>query len=120
MRYGARGFLSKHASGEAYVSAIRSVVAGAAFVGPAPLADRRSDRSNARALSEREQLALAFIAGGFTHQQTARRMGVSKATVDTYVGRIRTKLRVGNKAELALAALRHVDPMYRQTVSQCR
>jgi hypothetical protein len=42
-------------------------------------------------------------------------MGVSKATVDTYVGRIRTKLRVGNKAELALAALSYVEPRHHHT-----
>jgi DNA-binding CsgD family transcriptional regulator len=32
-------------------------------------------------------------------------MGISRATVDTYVERIRTKLQVGNKAELTRAAL---------------
>jgi DNA-binding CsgD family transcriptional regulator len=37
-------------------------------------------------------------------------MGVSKATVDTYIARIRTKLGLGNKAELALAALRYLTP----------
>ena len=37
-------------------------------------------------------------------------MGVSKATVDTYVARIRAKLTLGNKAELTLAALRYLTP----------
>jgi DNA-binding NarL/FixJ family response regulator len=59
-------------------------------------------------LSPREQEALSFIARGFTHQQTATRMGVSTATVNTYVARIRAKLQLGNKAELALAALRYL------------
>jgi two-component system, NarL family, nitrate/nitrite response regulator NarL len=65
-------------------------------------------------LSRREQQALAYIARGYTHQQAARRMGVSKATVDTYVGRVRTKLHLGNKAQLALAALRYLEPESRQ------
>lgn len=56
-------------------------------------------------LSPREREALAYIAAGFTHQQTARRMRVSKATVDTFVLRIRTKLGVGNKAELTRLGL---------------
>ncbi len=68
-------------------------------------------------LSEREQQALALVARGFTHQLAARRMGVSKATVDTYIGRIRVKLQVGNKAELALAALRHLDARHRRAVA---
>jgi DNA-binding CsgD family transcriptional regulator len=69
-------------------------------------------------LSNRERQALEYIARGFTHQQTASRMGVSKATVDTYIARIRTKLRLGNKAELALAALRYVEPRHRGAIGQ--
>jgi DNA-binding CsgD family transcriptional regulator len=61
------------------------------------------------ALSPRERHTLSLIARGYTHQQAATRMGISKATVDTYVARIRAKLKVGNKAELAVAALRYVE-----------
>jgi DNA-binding CsgD family transcriptional regulator len=38
-------------------------------------------------------------------------MGVSKATVDTYVERIRAKLQVGNKADLTRAALRQLKDL---------
>jgi DNA-binding CsgD family transcriptional regulator len=37
-------------------------------------------------------------------------MGVSRATVDTYVERIRAKLHVGNKAELTRAAFERRPP----------
>ncbi len=60
-------------------------------------------------LSRRELDTLSFISRGFTHQQTATRMGVTKATVDSYVARARAKLKVGNKAELTIAALRYVE-----------
>jgi DNA-binding CsgD family transcriptional regulator len=56
-------------------------------------------------LSQRERETLGYIAAGYTHRQTARRMGVSKATVDTFVERVRTKLGVGNKAELTRVAM---------------
>ncbi len=56
-------------------------------------------------LSERERQVLAYIASGLTHSQIATRMRISKATVDTYVGRIRRKLGAGNKADLTRAAL---------------
>ena len=56
-------------------------------------------------LSAREEETLGLIARGLTHAQVAKRMGVSKATVDTYVERIRAKLQVGNKAELTRVAL---------------
>jgi DNA-binding CsgD family transcriptional regulator len=49
--------------------------------------------------------ALALIAQGFTQAQAATRMGVSAATVDTYMRRIREKLGAGNKARLTRRAL---------------
>ena len=114
MQAGASGYLTKQAGEEAYAGAVRTVAAGGFYLS-AQLADliqaATMDQSTSRpqeALSPREQEALGYIARGFTHQQTATRMGVSKATVDTYIARIRTKLQLGNKAELALAALRHL------------
>ena len=62
------------------------------------------------ALSPREEEALDLVARGLTHAQAASRMGVSRATVDTYVERIRAKLHVGNKAELARAAIERRPP----------
>ncbi|MFD7685488.1 response regulator transcription factor [Streptomyces sp. NPDC059781] len=56
-------------------------------------------------LSPREQEVLQFIASGMTHDQVARRVGISRHTVDTYVKRVRTKFGVGNKAELTRVAL---------------
>ena len=112
MQAGASGYLTKQAGEEAYATAIRSVAAGTFYLS-AQLADLIQAATLGQAparpqetLSPREQEALGYIARGFTHQQTATRMGVSKATVDTYIARIRTKLQLGNKAELALAALR--------------
>jgi DNA-binding CsgD family transcriptional regulator len=57
-------------------------------------------------LSPREEEVLHYLASGFTHDQVARRIGVSRHTVDTYVKRLRTKLDAGNKAQLVNAAWR--------------
>ena len=48
-------------------------------------------------LSPREEEVLRYIASGCTHDQVARRIGVSRHTVDTYVKRLRIKqwLRLG-------------------------
>ncbi|GAA2023835.1 response regulator transcription factor [Catenulispora yoronensis] len=111
VRAGAAGFVTKAAEEKAYATAIRAVAAGTFYLS-AQLADliqaatMRAASVPQDTLSPREQEALGLIACGFTHQQTATRMGVSKGTVDTYIARIRTKLQLGNKAELALAALR--------------
>jgi DNA-binding NarL/FixJ family response regulator len=119
VRAGARGYLTKDSPAAMYISAVETVATGG-FVLSAQLADilRAALDDEQRpaggpvgratptvALSPRESETLELIASGFTHQQVARRMGVSKATIDTYVERIRTKLHVGNKAELTRAAL---------------
>ena len=111
VRAGAAGFVTKAAQESAYATAIRAVASGKFYLS-AQLADLlqaatlRGATGPQDTLSPREQEALGFIACGFTHQQTATRMGISKGTVDTYVARIRTKLQLGNNAELTLAALR--------------
>ena len=56
-------------------------------------------------LAPREVEALGHIAHGLTHAQAATRMGVRESTIDTYIKRIRGKLKVGNKAELTRKAI---------------
>jgi DNA-binding NarL/FixJ family response regulator len=109
IRAGASGYLTKDASEEAFVSGVQQVAAGGFYLS-SRLADMlqadlaRVDDQEPQ-LARREQETLRYIAHGFTHAQTARRMGVSPATVDTYVKRIRTKLGLGNKADLTRRAI---------------
>jgi two-component system invasion response regulator UvrY len=81
------------------VIAIRAVAAGQPYRPPA------ATTVDTTVLSPREREALLLIGEGLTHHQVARRMGVAKSTVETYVERIREKLCLGNKAELTRAAL---------------
>jgi DNA-binding NarL/FixJ family response regulator len=117
IRFGACGYLTKDAGPEAFTAAVRAVNGGALYLSPhladllhAELARPAPDPARAPALSARERETLGYIARGLTHAQVARRMGVTVATVDTYVARIRGKLHVGNKAELTIAALRYQPP----------
>jgi DNA-binding NarL/FixJ family response regulator len=73
--------------------------------GAARVPQRRGAREAIAALTPREHEALELIARGFTHAQAATRMGVATGTVNTFVDRVRRKLQVGNKAELARVAL---------------
>lgn len=107
LRAGATGVISKAESGESIVRAVQMVTSGtrvcAAEAGPVPAAGR--PQAAGCPLSEREEQVLRQIAHGLTHGQIATRLGISPHTVDTYVKRIRSKLGVGNKAELTRAAL---------------
>jgi len=115
IRAGANGYITKRSSPELIVSTVETVAAGG-FLLSGELADVIQNElvrhapppapSEARpSLSPREEQTLNLVAKGFTHAQIATRLDVRKATVDTYVERIRAKLQLGNKAELTRAAL---------------
>lgn len=107
LRAGAMGVISKGESGESIVRAVQLITSGSSVCAteaePAPAAERT--QTTTCQLSEREEQVLHQIAHGLTHGQIATRLGISPHTVDTYVKRIRSKLGVGNKAELTRAAL---------------
>jgi DNA-binding NarL/FixJ family response regulator len=114
VRAGAGGYITKQAQPAQFATAVQTVAAGGFWLS-SQLADILQTQLGASGrpdppvrLSPREEQALDLIARGFTHGQAATRMGVSKATVDTYIERIRGKLHVGNKAELTRAALRRL------------
>jgi DNA-binding NarL/FixJ family response regulator len=120
IRAGACGYVTKLADPAMLVAAVRTVASGG-FALSSQLADilqgelarvpaAADAEADTPALSPREEEALDLIARGLTHTQAASRMGVSRATVDTYVERIRAKLHVGNKAELARAAIERRRP----------
>lgn len=92
---GAMGRLDERSTPGALLEAVRTVMT------EEPVAESAAKST----LSSRERQVLQYIAGGFTHDQTARRLGISRHTVDTYVKRVRVKLGVGNKAELTRAAV---------------
>jgi DNA-binding NarL/FixJ family response regulator len=99
---GAFGVVDKYESAASIVNAIRSAATGCCTpVGSPEPVDSASDIR----LSNRETQVLHGVSLGLTHGQISTRLGISPHTVDTYVKRIRTKLGVGNKAELTRIAL---------------
>jgi DNA-binding CsgD family transcriptional regulator len=57
-------------------------------------------------LSPQERQVLAHMADGLTYSAIARRMQISRHTVDTYFRRIRAKTGVRNRMQLLMYALR--------------
>jgi two-component system, NarL family, nitrate/nitrite response regulator NarL len=119
IRAGACGYITKNTPLEQFRTAIYTAAGGGFWLSsqladilctqlavPQPAAaDQRGQSGAPQPLAPREEETLSLIARGFTHAQVASRMGISRATVDTYVERIRAKLQLGNKAELTRAAL---------------
>ncbi|WP_127502270.1 response regulator transcription factor [Actinoplanes solisilvae] len=110
IHHGVHAFVSRECDIAELLAALSVANRGGLHVSPELLpeiveAASTSQESRPQDLSPREIEALQFIAGGFTHGQVSRRMGLTEATVSTYVSRIRHKLRVGNKADLTRRAI---------------
>jgi DNA-binding NarL/FixJ family response regulator len=110
IRAGARGCVTRHAGHETVATAVAVVASGGLYLCE-PLAERlclelnRPQRADEHGLSPREAETLRWIARGYTHGQIATRMGLTRATIDTYAKRIRSKLKANNKAELTRMAI---------------
>jgi DNA-binding NarL/FixJ family response regulator len=110
-RVGVYGCVTADVGPDELAAAVRAVARRRRYVPAAVVrmlhaaGERRSFVLDEARLSPREAQALALIGHGYTHHQVARRMGIAKTTVETYVERIREKLGLGNKAELTFAAL---------------
>jgi DNA-binding NarL/FixJ family response regulator len=97
---GAQGTVLKTGRADELAESLRAVHAGRdAF-------DARHPRRKARegALSPRERLVLALVAGGSTNRQIADVLGVGEETVKTLIGRVFAKLGVRRRAEAVAAA----------------
>jgi DNA-binding NarL/FixJ family response regulator len=105
---GALGYVTKKAADRELLLAIRTVREGRPFVDLTQAEDmlpRTGARLSKELLSQREEQVLALVARGFTHQEIADRLDLSIKTVETYLGRLMTKLRLRRRAELVWYAL---------------
>lgn len=113
LQVGASGYLTKGASMEEMVQAIRAVNSGQRYISP-EIASRLAlkhvndgDESPFEALSERELQVMLMITMGMKVQDIAEKLCLSPKTVNSYRYRIFEKLKVKNDVELTLLAIRH-------------
>ena len=116
IRAGARGYLTKTASGAEVTAAVVRVQGGdavfsprlAGFVldafgagtGETAIADDELDR-----LSAREQEVMRMIARGYAYKEVAAELFLSVKTVETHVSNVLRKLQLSNRHELTAWAL---------------
>ena len=114
---GATGYVLKQAADTELAVAIRAVHRGEVFLYPSfarvllgDLARRRenadqSTRDRYELLSQREQEVLLLVALGYTNRQIADQLGLSVKTIETYRGRVMTKLGLKSRSTLVRYAL---------------
>nr|WP_275590213.1 response regulator transcription factor [Streptomyces californicus] len=117
---GAAGFLIKSGEPEELLAGVRAVAEGAAYLSPkvaarvvAHLAStgageragrRNAARERVAELTPRERDVLAYLGGGLSNGQIARRLHLVEGTVKAHVSSVLARLGVGNRAAAAVVA----------------
>jgi DNA-binding NarL/FixJ family response regulator len=111
---GATGYLLKDTLPEDIAEQIRTLHAGGSPISPviarqlltrlAPAGPGTAPAEGAPMLSDRELAVLTLATKGFTYEEIAQMMSVSKHTVMTYVKRSYRKLQVNSKSEAVYEA----------------
>ncbi|WP_043254164.1 response regulator [Streptomyces sp. Tu6071] len=105
LRLGASGFLLKDASPALLVEAVRAAARGDALVSPSLtlrlLRGLAPQDPEPTVLSAREQEITEHVAQGRTNQEIGTALGLSLSSVKTYLDRVRTKLGLRNRVEIA-------------------
>lgn len=112
VRAGACGYMLKDSSPQELVSAIRDVFNGKMYLYPGmskktfqKLIQSQTTTTN-DLLTEREIEVLRLIAGGLTNQEIAEKLQIGEGTVRFHNNNILAKLKLTNRTEAALYALR--------------
>jgi DNA-binding NarL/FixJ family response regulator len=109
---GARGYLAKTSRREEFLEAIRQVSRGEAWLPPQITRKLLTHFKTPPApvtqepLTGREGEVLTLLARGWSNRSIAQELSIAEATVRSHVSRILDKLRVSNRVEAVLHAMR--------------
>lgn len=104
VKAGARGYISKDATGAQIVEAINTVSAGGKYFS-GEIAERLAERESHSSLSSRETEILEMVSKGLTNKEIAHVLQISQYTVRNHINRISAKLEVGDRTEAVTVAL---------------
>jgi two-component system NarL family response regulator len=103
---GASAYLLKDAVTDVLLDAIRKVHAGGSFVDSAVAAELAQRARSGPSLSEREIEVLKMISAGKSNKEIAAALFVAESTVKTHVASIYEKLRVTDRTEAVVRAIK--------------
>ncbi len=109
---GALGYLLKDSSPQELIRAVRTVHQGESSLHPTVAHklihrfQRSSEENQTESLTAREIKVLRLIAEGLSNHDIAKKLFISEPTVRTHVSNILRKLRLDNRTQAALYALR--------------
>jgi DNA-binding NarL/FixJ family response regulator len=112
LRYGAVGFVLKHAAASELLNAVSHVLTGKAYISPKLRADSHAQRETrarqfSKELTPRQLEVLQLLAEGRPMKEIADILKVSEKTVMFHKYNIMESFNLKNNAELVLFALKH-------------
>ncbi len=112
VKAGARGYLTKDASGEDLISAIQAVHRDLRFL-PRLALDRLAERMPAVELTPRESQVLLCITQGRSNREIAEELGIAEKTVRIHVSSVLEKMGARDRTQATIYALQrglvHLD-----------
>lgn len=114
IRAGAAGYISKSASPDEYLNAVRKIISGRRYISGTVaelLADLAQDKKNQlsmqQLLSDREYEVFCLIATGKSVTEIALHLSLSNKTISTYRSKILEKTGLKSNAEIILYAMQN-------------
>lgn len=117
LRQGAAGYLLKNIAAESLIDAVRMASRGDAVVSPVMLAKLLAGATRGEArpapdleagrLSPREREILAYLAGGLSNKEIARKLDLAESTVKIHVQGVLKKLDLTSRVQAAVYAVEH-------------
>jgi DNA-binding NarL/FixJ family response regulator len=101
---GAMGYLTKDASGEEVINAVRTVHRDLRYL-PRVALDRLAERMPATDLTPREQEVLLCITKGRSNREIADELGIAEKTVRIHVSSVLDKMGVRDRTQATINAL---------------
>lgn len=105
LQSGARSYLLKDMSTDEIAGAIRAVHRGSVEV-PPRIAERLAERAQRPSLSPREQEVLQFLVRGRSNKEIGAQLFISEETVKSHLKTLFAKLKVRDRTEAAIIAVR--------------
>jgi two-component system NarL family response regulator len=106
MRSGAKSYLLKDMSTEEITGTIRHVFQGSTEI-PPKIAERLAERAQRQALTAREQEVLQLLVRGRSNKEIGTQLFISDETVKSHLKTLFAKLKVRDRTEAAICAIRH-------------
>jgi two-component system NarL family response regulator len=106
LQSGAASYILKDMPIEDIAETVRSVFEGGSSL-PPPVAKRLAEHSEREQITEREREVLAALVKGRSNKEIAVSLSISDETVKSHLKTLFQKLKVRDRTEAAIAAIRH-------------